>query len=149
MDSLPYQDDELRQIFRQLPEEKPSDGFSSRVMERIILEAQHAKQRQRWIHRIVWAAFVFFLVVVLPVLGWVSNTYWDIEIVWTYFEPLITSFKGTFSAVTDFVVRLSDTKMIGFGIAVLSLLLGDLFIRRGIERKKQNSMSLQEGMTKQ
>ena len=145
MDSLPYHEDELRQVFRQLPEEKPSDGFSSRVMERVILETQCAKQRQ---HHLIWAASLFSLVVVLPVLGWVASLFWDIEIIWTYFEPLRASFKGTFSAVADLVIRLNDTKMIGFGIAVLSLLLGDLFIRRGIERKKQNRASLQEGMTK-
>ena len=134
MDTSQYHDEELRQLFRQLPVEKPADGFSARVMTQVFFEAQRAARlkRMQWI---AWAVSIPCMVLLLSVAGFLTSEYW-IKYLWEFVEPLSVSLNTTISSVTDIFAG-DGNRVILPGLMFLALLLGDLYIRRYLERKKQ------------
>jgi len=138
MDTIDYHDEELRQLFRQLPVEKPSAGFSARVMKQVAFEAQRAAHRERMI-RIAWAVSIPCLITLLSVVGFFTRDYWIMYVV-ECFEPLFISMSNTTSSIVEIFAG-SGNRVVLPGLMFLALLLGDLFIRRYLERKKWTNIS--------
>jgi len=138
MDTIEYHDEELRQLFRQLPVEKPKDGFSARVMKQVVFEAQRAAHHERML-RIVWAVSIPCLITLLSVVGYFTRDYWVIYLV-KFIEPLSISMNNTISSIAD-IFSGSGNRVVLPGLMFLALLLGDLFIRRYMERKKWTNVS--------
>jgi len=138
MDTTQYQDEDLRQLFRQLPVEKPTDGFPARVMAQIALEAQRAAHRKR-ILLIAWAVSTPCFAALLLVAGYFTRNYWEPHLL-AYFEPLLTSLSYTASSIRGLFSGNGNSSVLP-GLAFLTLLLGDLFFRRHAERKKQSLYS--------
>ncbi len=134
MNTIQYPDDELGPLFRQLPVEKPSADFQSHVMAQVMLEAEHVAEKRR-VRRLAWAISIPGSMIVLLVTGFLVNRYYGLDIL-RYFEPLLTSLNDTFLTTTKLFSGNAGSHAIVFGIIVLALLLGDLFIRRSVERKK-------------
>ena len=132
MDTLKY-DEELRQLFRQLPIEKPANGFSARVMTQVVFEAQRVAHRERAL-RIAWAVSIPCLIALLSVVGYFTRDYWIMYLV-EFFEPLSISMRNTVSSIVE-IFSGSGNRVVLPGLLFLALLLGDLFIRRYMERKK-------------
>jgi len=139
MDTIEYHDEELRQLFKQLPVEKPKDGFSMRVMKQVVFEAQRVVHRERML-RIVWAVSIPCLIILLPVVGYFTRDYWVIYL-WEFFEPLSISMSNIISSIVD-IFSGSGNRVVLPGLMFLALLLGDLFIRRYLERKKWTNVSM-------
>ena len=132
MDTTQYHDDELRQLFRQLPVEKPSVGFSERVMTQVALDMQQAAKRQQ-IRLIAWVVSISCSVAVLLVAGYFTRNYWEVYL-WDYIELLSISLGNTISSITGLFSG-SENSFFLPGLVFLMLLLGDLFLRRYVERK--------------
>ena len=135
MEPTQYHDEELRQLFRQLPAEKPTVGFTERVMTQVALEAQRAANMKR-IRLIAWAVATPCSVALLSLAGYFTHNYWEAYL-WEYFEPVLTSLGDTISSIT---ALFSDNGNRFFmpGLVFLTLLLGDLFFRRYAERKRES-----------
>ena len=134
MDATPYHDEELRQLFGKLPVEKPSEGFTARVMTHVTFEAQRAANRQR-IRVIVSAVAIPCSVVILLIAGFFTRQYWEMYL-WKYLEPVFTSISHIISSISELFTG-SGYRYVTVGAMFLALLLGDLFFRRYMERKKQ------------
>jgi len=139
MDTIEYHDEELRQLFRQLPMEKPTDGFSARVMTQVVFEAQRVAHRERAL-RIAWAVSIPSLIALLSVVGYFTRDYWIMYLV-EFFEPLSISMRNTVSSIAE-IFSGSGNRVVLPGFMFLALLLGDLFIRRYMERKKWTDIDL-------
>lgn len=135
MDSTQYHDDRLQQLFSQLPVEGPPVGFPSQVMDQIMLEAQHAVRINR-MHRMESIVITLCLLIIPAVTGFVARNYWTEDFL-RFFDPLLTSLSNAFSSVAGLFAGRNGSEVILPGIVVLALLLGDLFLRRYAERKKQ------------
>ena len=133
MDTLKYHDEELRQLFGQLPVEKPADGFSARVMTQVAFEAQRAARLKR-MRLIAWAVSIPCMVILLLVSAFFTRDYWGVYLR-EYFEPLSVSLSNTASSITELFTG-KDNRFYIPGLLFLALLLGDLFIKRYLERKK-------------
>ena len=134
MDATPYHDEEFRQLFGKLPVVKPSGGFTARVMTHVTFEAQRAANRQR-IHVIVYAVSIPCAIVLLLIAGFFMRQYWEMYL-WEYFEPVFTSISHTISSIAELFTG-NGYRCVTVGALFLALLLGDLFFRRYMERKKQ------------
>jgi len=134
MDTTPCYYDELRQLFSQLPVEKPSEGFSKRVMAHITFEVQCAAHRKR-ICVIAWAVSIPCSIALLLIAGFFTRQYWEIYL-WKYFEPVFTSISHTTFSIAELFVG-NGYRFISLGMLFLGLLLCDLFFRRYMERKSQ------------
>jgi len=139
MDTIEYHDKELWQLFRQLPVEKPEDGFSVRVMKQVAFEAQRVAHRKRML-RIILAVSIPCLIILLAVVGYFTREFWVIYL-WEFFEPLFISMSNTISSIADIFAG-SGNRVVLPGLMFLALLLGDLFIRRYMERKKWTNISM-------
>ena len=134
MDTTQYHDEELRQLFRQLPVEQPAAGFAARVMTQVAFEKQRAANRKR-IRLIAWAVSIPCSLALLIVAGFFTRPYWEIYLR-KYFEPLlsslnhaISSLSHTLSSITELFAN-SGSMVLLTGFMFLALLLGDLFFRR-------------------
>ena len=136
MDTIEYHDEELQQLFRQLPIEKPADGFSAQVMTQVAYEAQRVVQRER----IAWAVSIPSLIALLSIVGYLTRDYWIMYLV-EFFEPLSISMRNTVSSIAE-IFSGSGNRVVLPGFMFLALLLGDLFIRRYMERKKWTDIDL-------
>jgi len=134
MDATPYHDEELRQLFRQLPVEKPSEDFTKRVMTRVTYEAQYTANRKQ-IRVIVYTVSILCAVMLLLIAGFLTRQYWEIYL-WNFFEPVFTSISHTTSSITD-IFSGNSYRFVTAGLLFLALLLCDLFFRRYMERKKE------------
>ena len=134
MDTTTYHDEELRQLFRQLPVEKPSEGFTERVMTHVTFEAQHAANLKR-IHIIIYAVSIPCSITFLLIVGFFTRQYWEIYL-WNFFEPVFTSINHIISSITELFSG-SGYRFITVGLLFLALLLCDLFFRRYMERKRE------------
>jgi len=130
MDTTQYHDEELRQLFRQLPVEKSAEWFSARVMKQIVFVA-----RRKRMLRIAWGGAILCLIMLLSVVGFYTRAYWGIYL-WEYFEPLSISVSNNISSITGLFADFGNRVVLP-GLLFLALLLGDLFIRRHLERKNQ------------
>ena len=134
MDTLDDHDEDLQQLFRQIPIEKPTDGFSVRVMKQVVFEAQRVARMKR-MRMIAWAISIPCLLIVLSVAGFLMRDYW-VTYLRELFEPLSISMRNTIASITD-IFSGSGNRVVLPGVMFLALLLGDLFLRRHAERKKQ------------
>ena len=134
MDTTPYQDEELRQLFGKLPVEKPSEGFTKRVMTQVSFKTQHAASQKR-IHIMVYAVLILCSIMLLLIVGFFTRQYWEIYL-WNYFEPVFTSISHSTSSITELFAG-SGYRFVMIGLLFLVLLLCDLFFRSYMERKKQ------------
>ncbi len=135
MNTLHDHDEKLRHLFRQLPEEKPSAGFSSHVMAQVRLETQRITERKRK-HRMAWIVSIPLSIIFLTAAGYFSRAYWEINLL-KYFEPLYTPLSNAFSSIIGLFTGGNGDKIVLLGVTALVLLLGDLFFRRYMEQKKQ------------
>ena len=133
MDTSEYHDEELQQLFRQLPVEKPAAGFSARVMAQVAFEAQRAARLKR-LQMIAWTVSIPCLIILLSVAGFFTRDYW-VMYLWEYFEPLSVSLSNTMSSIAELFAG-NGSRVVLPGLMFLALLLGDLYIRRYVERKK-------------
>ena len=133
MDTTQYHDEDLQQLFRQLPVEKPSAGFTVRVMKQVAFEIQQAAKRKR-IRLIAWIVSIPCSVALLLLVGFFTRNYWEAYL-WKYFEPLLTSLSHTISSITELFSG-NEPEFFIPGLLFLTLLLADLFFRRYAERKK-------------
>jgi hypothetical protein len=133
MDTIPYHDEDLRQLFRQLPTEKPSEGFTKRVITHVSFEAQRADNLKR-IHIIIWAVSIPCSIMLLLIAGFFTRQYWEIHL-WKYFGLVFASISQTASSIADLFSG-SGYRFVTVGLLFLTLLLGDLFFRRYMERKR-------------
>jgi len=138
MDTIEYHDEELQQLFRQLPLEKPADGFSARVMAQINFETQRVVRWKR-IQLIAWAISIPCLIMLLSVVGYFTRDFWVIYLV-EFFEPLSISMRNTVSSITEIFAG-SGNRVVLPGLMFLALLLADLFIRRYLEKEKWTNVS--------
>ncbi len=136
MDTI-HQDNELRQLFSRLSEEEPSKGFSERVMAQVMIEAQHAKQKQRIRNIFIYSAIACFSVAILVVGFYLADRYYDVKSYWNVSGWLSDSIGNTFATISDFFIYATVNKVFLLGALVLLLLLADLFIRRSVERRKE------------
>ena len=135
MDTTQYHDEELRQLFGRLPEKKPSAGFTARVMAQVAIEKQRAVQRKR-MQMIAWVVSIPCSLAFLLIAGYLTRNYWETYL-WEFFEPLLTSLGNT---VTSIICLFPGNGYRFFlpGLVFLTLLLGDLFIRHYVDRKKSD-----------
>lgn len=133
MDTTQYNDEDLRQLFRRLPEEKPTAGFMARVMAQVVIEKQQAARRKR-VELIAWAVSIPCFTMLLLIAGYFTRNYWATYL-WEFFGPLLTSLNETFSSISGIFFG-NDHSFFLPGSVFLTLLLGDFFLRRYAERKK-------------
>ena len=133
MDTIDYHDEELQQLFKQLPVENPTDGFSKRVMAQVTFDAQRAAHLKR-MRLIAWVVSIPCLIMLLSAVGFFTQSYW-VMYLWEYFEPLSISLSNTISSITELFAG-NGSRVVLPGLMFLALLIGDLFIRRYLERKK-------------
>jgi hypothetical protein len=126
-DSTSCRDEALRRLFRSLPDEKPSSEFPSRVMAQVMRQAQHAARRNR-IRRMAWMVAGTCLPMLLAMACFATRSYW-MEDFLLFFTPLFASLSDAVSSISDLFADGSVHKIILPGIAALTLLLGDLFLR--------------------
>ena len=134
MDTIQYHDEEFRQLFQQIPLEKPSADFTERVMAQVNFEQHHAIHLKR-IRLIALAVSIPCIAALLLVVGFFTRNYWETYL-WTNFEPLFISLKNTILSTTELFTG-NGSRIFLPGLLFLALLLGDLFFRRYLERKKQ------------
>ena len=134
METTQYQDEELRQLFGRLPVEKPTSGFTERVMTQVALEAQRAANLKR-IRLMAWAVATPCSVALLVVVGVFTRNYWEASLR-EYFEPILTSLGETISSATALFSG-NGNRFYLPGLVFLTLLLADLFFRRYAERKER------------
>lgn len=135
MNSDQYQDEELRRMFRRLPEESLSPDFSFRVMAQVMSAPQH---NSKTAHVGVYIA-VACIAVTSGIGIFLAFRYFDFQMIGEYFMPVRQSMRSSFSAAGGLFTGGDADKIILIGVSVLMLLLGDLFIRRHIERRNAAS----------
>jgi len=134
MDTTQHHDEELRQLFKQLPVEKPSVNFAAQVMMQVAFEKQKATNRKQ-IRLIAWAVSIPCSIAVLLIVGFFTRPYWEIFLR-QFFEPLYLSLKHTLSSLNKTIASIAEifsgnSSMIFLtGFLLLALLLGDLFFRK-------------------
>jgi hypothetical protein len=134
MDTTQYQDEALRQLFRQLPVEKPSENFTARVMAQMVFEAQRIAKRKK-ILLAMYTVLIPVTIAILSVAGIFTWEYWGIYL-WEFFAPLFIFISDTFSSIIGIFAGISD-RFVMPGLMFLALLLGDMFLRRYAERRRQ------------
>jgi hypothetical protein len=129
MDNTQHQDEVLRQLFGELAVEiSPAEGFTARVMDRIMLEKQRAAARRRL--RTLSAVCAAAL---LPVVVYSARSYLELYL-WSYIKPLFISLSSIFSSVAE-LFSSNGSNFVLPGLLFLFLLVGDLFFRIFVARK--------------
>jgi len=137
MDTTQYHDEELRKLFGQLPVDKTSEGFTARVMAQVAIEKQRAVNRKR-MQMLAWAVSIPCSLALLLVAGYLTRNYWETYL-WEFFEPLLTSLGNTITSVI-YLFSGNGNRFFLPGLVFLTLLLGDLFLRRYAELKNTKSV---------
>ena len=136
MNTIEYHDEDLQQLFRQLPFEKPSAGFTARVMTQVAFEKQRAARLKR-LRLIAWVVSMPCVTAVLLIAGYYTRNFWEVYL-WSYFEALFIPLKYTFSSIKEIFAGVGKSVVMP-GVSFLVLLVGDLFFRTYMERKKNLS----------